>query len=217
MTAEEVYALYHKEWNRAAGRNVRAVKNFENPKAKEGWKHFELFASFIERNNGNIDPTLYMRALSEAFEGWFKPELLCKPKANMIYRKYLEELKRNTDCASIRKQIIESISFVVRYCHQKSYSDIYEYLNEDIYLIPSVLKHLHAGSLSIYFLVCFDTIKSVFQNYPQDCVREYVPNFTEEYQIARIRLLGCNDLDELRKNIDKVCNQLIEKEAQKDA
>ncbi len=215
MSPEELYSIFHIETNACAGRQVRRVKNFDKAKAKDTWKYFESLSAFMYRNNGHVNPELYIRAMAQHYEGWFNPNLFGKPKSIGIYKTYINELHKNTDPAQIKKQIIDSIGFVVRYCCAKDLKNIYEYFDEDKYMIPTMLKHLHAGSISLYFLTCIDSIRTILRNYPQDCIDDYASNFDSDYKLARIRLLGAEELDELRENVERVVNQLIEKEKSK--
>ena len=214
MTPEELYSLWHFETNRVKGRIVRRVKNFEQAKKRETWKHFELLSSFVRRNHGHVDGAIYIRALAERFGGWFDPKIFCKPRATKIYKEHVEKLRVDTDPDSIREHVMHSIKFVVRFCKAKGLSDIYEYLSDDACLIPTMLKHLSAGSISMYFLASISEIRGVVAGYPQDCIDDYASTFEEDYAVHRTRLVALGrkskEFEKLYINVENIVNTCLQ-------
>jgi len=212
LTAEDLYQIYHKETNFAAGRPVRQVKNFENAKKKTTWKHFELLASFVNRNCGQIDGRLYVKSLATFFEGYFDPSLFCTPKATKIYKEYITEISMEATPESIKKHLLRSIKFIVKYCRQKNIKNLCEYMNEDMYFIPTSLKHLDAGSISMYFLAAIKNLRVYIDSYPIDCKMDYLPNFDEDYSKYRMRLISVRDLKKIWDNVEEIIDDILSKE-----
>ena len=211
-TPEQIYALFHKETNLVKGRAVKAVKNFDKARMKDSWKHFEYCAGFINRNAGHVDVELYIKALARHFEGWFDPNHLGSPKSIKIYREYVDELAKHSSKEEIRMSVLKSIKFVVEYCQDRGIRDIYEYMSEDMYLIPTVLKHLNAGSISMYFIAAVPNSRDVINAYPKDCRDDYIPNFNEEYPVYRMRVLATDSLDKVCSNMETIVEKMIQKE-----
>jgi len=212
LTPEELYQIYHRETNEAKGRHVRTVKNFDNAKAKSSWKHFELLSNFIERNCGQINGRIYIKSLATFFEGWFEPSIFCTPKGTKIYKEYIANTTEDGSPENIKKHLLSSIKFIVKYCREKNIKSLCEYMNEDLYFIPTVLKHLDAGSVSMYFLVAIKNIRVYIQSYPIDTRMDYIPEFDNDYGKYRMRLVNVRDLQKLYDNVEEIIDEILMRE-----
>ena len=208
ITTEDLYREWHKQINLIKGRHVRPVKNFSKAKSKETWKSFIYCTNFINRNCGQIDYILYIKSLAEYYNGWIDPKFLGNHQSITIYKDFIKKI----DLESSTKHIIEclrnSIIFVVKYCRSKGFCDLSEYVSEDIYLISTLIKHLNAGSISIYFLAAIPEFDIIWLNYPIDVRMDYFPNFDKKFKLARIRLVSQKELSVWLK-IDKIVNKMI--------
>jgi len=214
ITAEDIYRIWHKETNLAKGRRVKTVKNFSKAKSKDTWQYFEFCAGFINRNAGHVNEILYIRSLAKYFDGWFDPRFLGTPKVIKIYKDYIKELESHSSKKQIKEAILRSIKTVVQYCKSKELKDLYEYMSDDLYLIPTSLKHLNGGAISVYFLAAVPNILDIFEAYPKDCIDDYIPDFVENYSVYRSRIISKDELNKISENLEYIIEKMI-KEKQK--
>lgn len=207
---EDIYRIYHREVNLAAGRKVRTVKNFDKAKAKDSWVHFEKCAGFINRNKGQVNPEIYVKSIAEYYEGWFDPKFLTGHKSIRNYKEYIKAKEEESNPEHIKIELMRSIAFISKYCKSKSI-EFDQYLGEGHYLIPTVLKHYNAGSISIYFLCALNGFGDILNSFPQDMVFDYLPNFKEEYPIKRMRIINNPDTRKISENLEIVIQKMIYK------
>jgi hypothetical protein len=211
ITPEEVYSLWHKEINKAKGRNVRKVKNFDKAKEKEDWKYFELCSNLINKSQGHVDPNIYIKSIAEHYEGYFQPKLLISRKSIKIYNLHNKIVNLNTSEEFIIESIKKSIKFIVKYCRENDIKNLYDYLSEGSILIPTPLKHLSAGSISLYFLFSIPNIKIVLGGYPKDSINEYIKNLDEDFNTHRSRIMAYSSTRKISKNLEEIIFKLINK------
>jgi len=211
MNAEEIYSLWHKEIFKAKGKHVRPIKNFDKARNSGKWKYFEGFSSFLERNNGYIDPDIYMRALAEHFKDFFPPAVLGSQKSIKIYKDYQKQMEEDSNFDSIRKEIIDSIKFIVKFSRKNKLKTLSEYISHDMYLIPSILKHYDAKSISMYFIACIDNFPIMMTNYAADVVADYGKEVKEKYDLYRIRVMSSDDTKILAQKVSIVIEKYLQK------
>lgn len=213
VTAEECYSYWHKEYHRFEGQNVRAVKNFSNAKKRDYWDFFEQFASMINRNIGKINYRIFITALADQYGGYYNPCNLVKRKSLKIYRAYIKEKQANNSSKSMREHIFKSLKFIVKYCNENGIKNFNEYLCHDMCMIPTVLKHLQAGSVSVYFLACIPDFDLMLNSYPIDVVQDFAQDIKDNYSVYRMKIIHMDD-NLVKKVINKhehLFNTLINK------
>jgi hypothetical protein len=206
---EDVYQVFHQETNLASGRRVRRVKNFSNAQSKPTWVHFIRCADWINRNRGQVDLQLYMKALADYYEGWFDPKALGGIKATRIYKTYIKDMDEQSTPEYMRQSLLRSIKFVANYCKSSELDDLSDYLSEDLNMIPTVLRHYNAKSVSMYFLAAMGDFREYAAAYPKDAVTDYIPDLEDDYPVYRMRILHNPDLKKIATNIEQLTNQLI--------
>lgn len=213
MNAETIYKIWHRETFKAKGINVREVKNFDNAKSKPSWDYFENFVFFMERNNGSLDLDLYMEALAEYYKGYFNPAILGTQQSIKLYKDYVKQKKINieNDKADMKVEILKSIKFIVGFCKKHGLNTFDEYISHDMYLIPSLLKHYNAGSISPFFLACIDNLNIILTNFAKDAVVEYISDFEEWYYRYRIKIRGNEDCRKISDNLEIIVEKYLKK------
>jgi hypothetical protein len=172
---EEIYNEYHKQtFFIRNGVYPRTIKNFENLyNDQRKVDYIKYFITFLERNRDTVDWKLYILALAKVLRNSFELKHLGKFGANKIYRDYVKSLqieKNNID--EIYQEIINSITILSGYLKENELK-WNDYLELDNNIIPVVLKHLYAGSVSLYFYACFpEHVLNKWFNYSEDCFQE---------------------------------------------
>lgn len=217
VTPEECYAFWHKEWNRFENKRVRAVKNFTNAKNRDYWDYFEQFANLVNRNRGKINYKIFITSLADQFGGYYNPCNLTKRRSLKIYRSYIKEKEANNNVTAVKDNVFRSLKFIVDYCQEKEIKNFNDYLCEDMYMIPTILKHLDAGSISAHFLACIPDFDLMLQSYPVDVVQDFGQEIKEKYSVYRMKIIHM-DNDLLTKVINKneqLFNTLIKRNKKK--
>lgn len=186
-----------------------AVKAVDNISDKSKLVFFEKFIDMVYNNAGMIDWKLYIKSLAKFYNGNFDPKLLTSLKGIKIYKTHVQLLNNSSDGNTIYDNVITSLRFVVDYCIE-SKIDFNGYLNENIELIPTLLKHYSAGSVSINFLVLVPNIKLIINNYPKDCVDEFMLGFLNEFESIRGKTIKNDKVRKIDKNLELVINKMIE-------
>lgn len=211
-TYEDVIQEFHKQTIfQKTGSYSRSIINFETTKYNEHKLMFEKFVQFIYRNNGQVDWKLMIEALADFFNGWFHPMFLSNPKGIKIYRNYIREKENKTNNDAIYKEVVKSVRFVSNYIIKGNLRDIDAYFMEDQYLLPSMGKHLLAGSISPFYLACIPDIKTLLQSYPVDVREEYFSDFLENLEAHKIKILKIKKLRDFSDNFYKSMKNLINK------
>ncbi len=213
VTPEECYAYWHKEWNRFEGKTVRTVKNFTNAKNRDYWDYFEQFANLVNRNRGKINYKIFITALADQFGGYYNPCNLTKRRSLKIYRSYIKEKEAKNNVTAVKDNVIRSLKFIVDYCHEKRINTFNEYLQENMYMIPTIIKHLDAGSISVHFLACIPDFDLMLKSYPADVVQEFCTDIKENYSVYRMKIIHMDNdlLTKVINNHEQLFNTLIKK------
>ena len=174
-TIEEIYNEFHKQtFFIRNGVYPRAIKNFEKIYTDERkLNHLKYFVKFLERNRETVDWKLYIFALAKVLKTSFELKHLGKFAANKIYRDYIASLQVDKDNVEIiYNEIVNSLKVLSGYLKENELTwEEYLILNDNI--IPTVLKHIYAGSVSLYFYACFPLhVLNKWFNYPDDCFQE---------------------------------------------
>jgi hypothetical protein len=193
ISPEECYACWHREYHKSEGKYVRAVKNFSKAKTRDYWCYFEQFAQMVNRNAGNINYSLFITILAEQYGGYYHPSLLTKRRSLKIYRSYIKEKDLSDSPEHIKKQMLESIQFMVNYCRSENITSFLDYFRHNMYTVPSLLKHLNAGSISPFLLACIPHFDEMLSSYPVDVVQEFGKDMLANYSVYRHKILHIDD------------------------
>lgn len=218
--AEEIFNIWRREGIMAKNPSVPWVKdtsNFDNAKSKQSWKHFEMFASIMNRNSGLIDCERYIRFLSRQMKGLFNPVDLCSRKSIALYKKMLEAEKMESSPDMIEAKLRKSIVFIVNFCVERKLKSFEEYLMDDMEMIPSVFKHVSSGQVFFEVFACINEILKYTNRIPNDVLNEYFisrEQFFHDNNRDRMRINNNERLKKLAQNFVKIVNGLILKSEQ---
>lgn len=196
LSTEDVINMWHGEiFKHSKGVYPRRLVDYS--KYQDNLKYFESFRNFVGRNE-TINARQYVKALTEAFNGWFHPKELSARSSISIYSRYIKNVDDATPTA---EQIKSSVRFVIDFCKERGLSGWDDYIIHNNDTFPSILKHLNNKSVS-YFLLAYDpTIEMVFGSYPIDVVMDFTPDWKQKIMEAKRKVFG--DV-ELRKLSDKL-------------
>jgi hypothetical protein len=78
-------------------------------------------------------------------------------------------------------------------------------------LIPSILKHLNAGSISPYFLALIRDFDQLMDSYPADVVQDFGMDMKRNYSVYRTKVIHMDDklLVNLINNFEQQFEALI--------
>jgi hypothetical protein len=203
VTPEACYAEWHRQIQLSRGVRARAMKNFAKAQAKDTWIYFERFAQLCNKNAGQMDYKLFLSALVEHFKGYVPPKEIPTMKSIKIYKSYVKLLNLQNDPVKVKQSILSSLKFVINFMRENDMHVLNDYLMDNHNIIPSVLKHYNAGSISIHFLCCVPNFNTMIASYPTDVVDEYITNFDEDYRKYRSRLVSTDD-----KVVQSIINNL---------
>lgn len=217
ITPEDIYAGFHYATMRVSkGIHVRRCTNFDKPKLKPEWQCFIKCANFC--NSNRVDYREYLYCLASYFGGWFKPDLLGTAKSIKIYNDVKDKVIMPNDeeimkqeCDKIYKEIYDSLIYVVDYMIENNFNNPVEYLKDNIDLFPTVLQDLEDKKISIYFLSCFDYIKGIVSDYPQDMLDDYFEDYGKRLLIARSNVIAYEKTKKVANNIEVLISSLITK------
>lgn len=211
-TPEQIYSLYHRKIIfHTKGIYPRAIKNFDKIKDKPEWPGFVKFTKTVNNNGGQIDPSLYIDSLIDFNDGYFNFKLLNHPKGIKIYKTFVSLQNNTFDKAKIFKAITSSINFINAYMVENNIKDFDQYLNENIYLLPTMAKHFHSGAICKQFLVLIPDILLIIDNYPLDVSDGYFKDIRQEYSSIRSFLMTYPKLKRISDNMRDIMNKLVEK------
>ena len=169
--------------------------------------------------NGRVgsgdESSLVLRVLSGV--GFLRPGVnpcnLTKRRSLKIYRAYIKEKEINNSSTTVKDNVFRSMKYIVNYCHENKLKNFNDYLRENMYMIPTILKHLNAGSISVHFLACIPDFDLMLKSYPNDVVQEFGKDIQENYSVYRMRIIHMdNNLlnDVINKN-EQLFNTLIKR------
>lgn len=209
MTVLELYNIWRKHtFFISKGFYPSSVKSIENIKNQDQLIYFEKFLKMIDRNDGMIDPDIYIAGLAEFYKGWFDPKILSSPKSIKIYQTKINILNSVNDKKEIYKGFLKSIKFVQKYCKKNEIKDFDDYVFENSNLFPTILKHYLAGSITDHFLCMIPNIKVTLKTFPKDMVDECINEFLERYNIIRNKTISIKKIRKI-KDFNKFMTNLL--------
>lgn len=172
---EELYNEFHKQTffarNGVYPKRIQNFKNLYDDQRKVAYLNH--FINFLKRNSESVDWKLYILSLAKVLGNRFELRHLGSFGANKIYRDYIKmlQLDKNND-EEIYNDIINSLQFLIGYLKANEYS-FKDYLNNESSIIPVSLKHIYAGTISLYFYACFPIqVLNKWFDYPDDIFYE---------------------------------------------
>lgn len=199
-TIEQVYNEYHKQtFFVRNGVYPKTIQNFESLyQDTRKVEQIKYFIEFIKRNRASVDWKIYILALAKVLKNRYDLKYLGSFGGNKIYRDYVKSLyiqKDNID--DIYNDIINSLTFLTSYLKENQMTFI-DYFKEDQHIIPLALKHIYAGTISLYFYACFsqEMLGRLF-DYPDDVFQELFQlnkyEFLDTYIISKRNVLLTNN------------------------
>lgn len=180
---EQIYNEYHKQTffveHKFYPKTVKSFKVLQNPAKVEYLKRFQ---QMIKRNRQALDWKLYIKAIAEVMNTRFDLKLLGTLAGTRIYRSYVKSLYMNKENQNqIYNEIIKSLTFLTSYLKENEIT-FNQYFNIDQNIIPLSLKHIYAGTISVYFYACINETKLYqLMNYSNDVFLEYFQMSKDEF------------------------------------
>jgi hypothetical protein len=205
---EEIYNEYHKQtFYIRNGVYPKTIQNFkslyEDPRKVE---HIKYFIEFLNRNRASVDWKLYIQALAKVTGNRFDLKYLGTFAGNKVYRDYVKSLHTNKDNINdIYNDIINTLTVLTGYLKENNLTFI-DYFDQDRMLLPLSLKHIYAGTISLYFYACFSqNVLAKWFSYPDDV-------FQELFQLSKYEFLDTYIVSKRNTLLTNVKTQsLIEK------
>jgi hypothetical protein len=205
-TIEEIYNEYHRE-TMYASKNIypRSIKNFDKVLNDQNIELLKKFQNVIKMGDESLNWKIYIKACSIYFKGRFDIKVLGSFKGNKIYRDYLRYNSLNFEKSNdeIKDEVIKSLQFLSKYLKDSGMS-LKDYIFNRDSIIPVMLKHIHAGSISLYLYSCLsmNKIYKFLIDIPDDIFYELFScsrNEFIEHQICKkhdriIRISNLNDI-----------------------
>lgn len=175
-TIELIYNEFHKQkWYALNGIYPRTIKNFSSIYSnKTKYEYLVRFQNLLKRSGGMIDWKLYIYANAQLLKERFDLKQLGTLSGTKIYRNYmLYKLKDSSTEDIIYNDIITNLQFLSAYCKENNFK-FKDYILENASLIPLLLIHLYAGTISLYFYSCLSEtlIYKIFNIYQDDAYFE---------------------------------------------
>lgn len=173
-------------------------------------EHLKKFQNLLARNRETINWKIYIYALAQNFKSRFDLRYLSNLSGIKIYRNYVQSKFEDIDSEEyIYNEIIRSLIFLNSYLKENNIT-FKDYFNLDRETIPISLKHIYAGTISLYFYAAFDPYKVGFQmlDYPNDLFLEYFyinrEEFLEKYILNKHKdILKYKKIKEIMEKIQK--------------
>lgn len=198
-TIEQVYNEYHKQtFYVRNGVYPKTIQNFDSLyDDQRKVEQIKYFIEFIKRNRASVDWKIYILALAKVLKNRYDLKYLGSFGGNKIYRDYVKSLyiqKDNID--DIYNDIINSIIFLSNFLKESNLTFL-QYFKEDENILPLSLKHIYAGTISLYFYACFSQeLLSKFFDYPDDVFLELFKlskyEFLDTYIVSKRNVLLTN-------------------------
>ena len=175
-TIQQIYNEYHRQtFFYMQGVYPRSIKNFDSLyQNKQNVQYLKRFQNMLSRNRASVDWKLYIKAIASVYKKRFQLKILGTFAGNKLYRDYIKCLFLDEQNEQIIYQnIINSLKFITTYLKENQIT-FREYLEFDKITFPLALKHIYAGTISIYFYACFSENKiNDFCDYTQDIFMQY--------------------------------------------
>lgn len=211
-TIEQIYNEYHKQTFFAMkGIYPKTITDYSkilnNQNVVELLKKFQ---SLLARNREAINWKLYIKSIALNFKNRFDLRILSNLSGIKIYRNYVQSRFGEIDNEQeIYNEIIQSLMFLYEYLKTNEIN-LKQYFELDKQTIPVALKHIYAGTISLYFYAAFDPCKVSFEmlNYSNDLFLEYFginkDDFIQKYIINKHKdILKYKKIKELIEKIQK--------------
>jgi hypothetical protein len=212
-TIEEIYNEYHRQTFYAMNKVYpRPIKNFDSILKDKIKKEYLLkFQNVIARNRDSVDWKLYIYACASLLKNRFDLKILGSLAGNKLYRNYINyKMTEEQKSQDIYEEIIRSLKFLNLILSENEI-DINQYFMEDIHTVPLSLKHIYAGTISIYFYAAINPTKiySWFYNYNNDSFQELFHMDKQEFMDNII--MNKREIIIKFPKIREICNKLDNK------
>lgn len=218
-TIEEIYEEYHREvFFATKSIYPRRLKNFDKIIDSEKKELLTRFQSFIKRNFGSVDWKLYIKACARYYKRKFDLKILGSLNGNKIYRMYVSYSKLSDEQSTdeIYDDIINSIKFIKDFSDENSIS-VKEYFLDRSSVVPIIIKHIYAGTVSLYFYACldFNVNFNIFKDIPDDVFYEMFNvsrnEFLENFIKSKHDIIICKSkIFNIINNINKKFSKILE-------
>lgn len=213
VTAEQCYQIYHRAKMYAQkGIYPKAVKNWDQIKARPTWPYFEKLADMLHRSAGRIDPKEYIETVVNFYPKSIQPKMLTTPKGIKAYKSQIKKDKMESTDEFKVGQIKNSILFVVKYCVVNDIPDFRNYFHDRAAVYPTLVHHLDAGRISRFFVHLIPGLKDRVEAYPSDIRHDFFnEKFWEENSIFLVVANNGDELSKMKNNLEQIVNELIRK------
>lgn len=173
---QQIYNEYHRQtFYFMNGVYPRSIKNFNSLyQNNQNIEYLKRFQNMLERNRASIDWKLYIKAIASILKRRFQLKILGTFAGNKLYRDYIKSFFLDEEDKQIVYQnIVKSLQFITTFLKENQIT-FKQYLEIDNITFPLALKHIYAGTVSVYFYACFSQNRvNDFFNYTQDIFLEY--------------------------------------------
>lgn len=212
-TIEEIYNEYHRQTFYAMNKVYpRPIKNFDTILKDNNKKEYLLkFQNMIKRNREAIDWKLYIYACASLLKNRFDLKILGSLAGNKLYRNFINyKMTEEQKAQDIFDEIIRSLKFLNLILVENDI-DINQYFIEDMHIVPLSLRHIYAGTISIYFYAAINPSKiySWFYNYTDDAFQELFHMNKQEFldNIISVKRDFIIKFPKIREICDKLDNK----------
>lgn len=211
-TVQQIYNEYHRQtFYYMNGVYPRSIKNFDKLyQNKQNVEYIQRFQNMLSRNRASVDWKLYIKAIASILKKRFDLKILGTFAGNKLYRDYIKCLFLQEENEQIiYENIINSLKFITTYLKENQIT-FKQYLTFDNITFPLALKHIYAGTISVYFYACFSENKlNSFFDYSQDIFLEYFQlskqQFLNTYILSkRSKILTYQKILNFIKKIEKI-------------
>jgi hypothetical protein len=188
---EEIYNEYHKQTMfYSKGIYPKTIKNFDKIISSDSKEFLIKFQNFLKRNLSSVDWKLYIESVSKYYRRRYDLHILGSLAGTKIYRNFINENYLNTvnenndenNDENIYNQIINSIKFLNLFLNNSKIS-FSEYIELNKFIIPVLLNHIYAGTISKYFYACLPSnfAFNIFSTYPDDIFYDLFKQSRDEF------------------------------------
>ena len=211
FTPEQIYQIYFKEtFKHKHGFYPKPITHWEKYTNQAYWPVVVRFTDMVNNNAGQINPNIYITALVKSYDGVFDVTVLTSPKSIKIFKNYVEMLNCNTD--DIVALVYDNLHYIASFCNEHKITNLDGYLKYGCDILPAILKHYNAGSVTKYTISIIPSIGKYFKLYPQDVVNEYLKNLESEYINVRLEIIRNPKLAQVSDHMFEIIEKLIKKE-----
>jgi hypothetical protein len=204
--------LHSKRIYAKTGNYGKKIKNWDKIEKKDDWLHIQKLANLIEKSGNQIDYRLLIDSLFEFSNNeWFKLNLLYSPKGIAIYKNALKKREANVNPEYIKKEIIRSVKFIVRFCKANNINEFSDYFNHNVNLFPTILSHLNSGVISKHFFELIPNVVKRIYSFPQDIRYDFFNNKEEEMIMNKnLNLARSSWIRKFAMDFDAIFEELLQ-------